>query len=138
MAVAIDDEHSPGHRISGGAERIEAGGQGSDHCIRHSAEDTDGIGSAVGVKSTKYQMSGFSKTENRFGSLFVADFSNEDNIRIFAHSCSKRIRKRSSIVTDFPLRNQAFFRLKNKFNRIFYGNNIFSSGFIDMFEHSHE
>ena len=82
------------------------------------------LSSAVGVKSSEYQVTGFSNSNSAGYGLQIAHLSYQDNIWVLAQSRAKSGTKGVSIVVNFSLHNDRFIRFVGVLNWILNGNNM--------------
>ncbi|KFB70231.1 MAG: hypothetical protein AW09_004687 [Candidatus Accumulibacter phosphatis] len=87
------------------------------------------------MQGGKYQVAGFRAGERQADGFEVAHLTYQNHVRVFPQSGAQGILEGEGVRTDFALVDQAFFRLVNKLDRIFDGENVAIRCFIDVIDH---
>lgn len=94
----------------------------------------NGIDRRLGMKGTQNKMSGLSDGQYRLGRLSIAYLPYKYNIRVLSQEWFETTGEINRIMLHLSLRENTFFWLIDKLDRIFDGDNMFGKMLIDKVE----
>src|SRR5271157_615436 len=88
------------------------------------------------MKCAVDEYSQLSAREGKSNGIQVAHFSYQNEIRIFPGGHSQGVRETLCVGADLSLGHQRFLVFMNKFQRIFYRNDVAFTVAVDLIDHS--
>ncbi len=99
-------------------------------------DDTgDGALGAGGVQRAEHEVAGLGRSQGGFDGLEVAEFADEDDVRVLAKGSPQRLGETGHVHADLALADERFFVRVVVFDRVFDGDDVPVVAFVDVVDH---
>ncbi len=98
-------------------------------------DPVNGLGAAVGVQGGHGQVAGFGHRQRRGHGFQVAQFADQDHVRVLTKDVAQGLGKGFRVRFYFPLVDDAFFMGMDKFYRVLDGDDVFVAFTVDLVDH---
>ena len=95
----------------------------------------DGLGSAGRVQGAQHQMAGLRGGERELDGLPVAEFADQDHVRVFAQGRTEGVGKRAGMHTEFALADQTLLRAVGELDRVFDRHDVAGRVPVQIIQH---
>ena len=87
------------------------------------------------MQGAKHQVTGLGGFQGCGEGLLVADFADQDHIRVFAQGSTKGLIEHLGVLAHFPLANQGLLAVVHKLHRILDRQDVAGHGAVDVVDH---